>query len=61
VEDLGSEQAAAKQQLSPSDERMKEAERRMEWGAASASGPSHARGGEIQFEQLGLPNSTSKV
>jgi hypothetical protein len=35
---LGSEQAAAKQQLSPSDERMKEAERRMEWGTASASG-----------------------
>jgi hypothetical protein len=38
AEDLGSEQAAAKQRLSPSDERKKEAERRMEGRAASASG-----------------------
>jgi hypothetical protein len=35
---LGSEQVAAKRRLSPSDKRKKEAKRRMEWGAASASG-----------------------
>jgi hypothetical protein len=67
AEDLGSEQAAAKRWLSPSDERKKEADEARHiacaWGRRrNPVGHDHARAdSKFQIDQIGLPNSTSKV